>query len=713
MGKKAKGKKTKARSKTGGVTSKKDSFRLAEECSHRGDYASAQEHCTRALGNPAICTQYGKARIYLHRMNANWMLCNYEKVLQDADRLLAIDSCNQSFIIFKIEALIRCRSYAEVCEFIDAQLTSAALQRTQKIKGDADTPTTDTETETQKETKKTDTETEKASTHSTLPSPAAQAQAEQTYLGDSSAAPSSLQSASAARIPLREQVQTMLSAKTTPMPDHTEQQKADVYSAAAAPVVATKDANSGEDFLAKADGYESESGSSQSGGEEGSGTLDDFAASLCGLREIAHQQKLYDDLYRMENTRVLYPVGPSEEGKPSKGFKGVFAQRGLSKRSSVWTEKPLLCTQKPTNKLDVLACEHCLRFLGMWKKPLSSPSALPSFPLSPHLTPSPSKEPVRCPNGCASVYCSEECARQALSSHHRLLCVSSSGVDLSSVGQCESTAERAHALQQLEQFANETTWRFHLASRIIASAVYKYQQLESQQSQSQSQSTKSTDSSFPSTSSAGPSHHQTTTASATATAEAAEGDPDLLSKAVHPYSMFCSARWENFSQYDPQSGLSEHNDNGVTGMDHLAKIKGGVIDGAMKLLRKALFYEACRPLFSVRYLSRLLGMMDMNVTDVEAFPDPTQRKSLSETLGCSLDEIPTSIGSGLFLRHSCLNHSCRPNCTVIGGLLTSQCAEIRIEVKRDIPAGEELVISYIDEQLPLMHRQSALQGSYL
>ncbi|KAI3629590.1 hypothetical protein MIR68_012412 [Amoeboaphelidium protococcarum] len=51
-------------------------------------------------------------------------------------------------------------------------------------------------------------------------------------------------------------------------------------------------------------------------------------------------------------------------------------------------------------------------------------------------------------------------------------------------------------------------------------------------------------------------------------------------------------------------------------------------------------------------------------------------------------------GSGLYLMHSKLNHSCVPNAQV---LFTENNSNLRVVALRDIAAGEEICISYIDD----------------
>ena len=66
-------------------------------------------------------------------------------------------------------------------------------------------------------------------------------------------------------------------------------------------------------------------------------------------------------------------------------------------------------------------------------------------------------------------------------------------------------------------------------------------------------------------------------------------------------------------------------------------------------------------------------------------------------------------GTALYLLHSCINHSCVPSADVV---FLSDDAEISLVANRDIAAGEEIEIAYIDEGLPYAERQAILARNY-
>ena len=79
---------------------------------------------------------------------------------------------------------------------------------------------------------------------------------------------------------------------------------------------------------------------------------------------------------------------------------------------------------------------------------------------------------------------------------------------------------------------------------------------------------------------------------------------------------------------------------------------------------------------------------------------------ISEALGDTYDQACE--GSAFYALQSCINHSCDPNAHAMKGPEDEDgCAVVL--AKRDIAAGEEVTISYIDEALSFEERQAALR----
>jgi hypothetical protein len=116
--------------------------------------------------------------------------------------------------------------------------------------------------------------------------------------------------------------------------------------------------------------------------------------------------------------------------------------------------------------------------------------------------------------------------------------------------------------------------------------------------------------------------------------------------------------------------------------------------------------------FELEYYDRLVGSLDWNGANIEAVPPPELRKRMVASFGCGEDELPRTEGNALFVVHSCLNHSCRPNAQVVGGLKDCLDARIKVEAIRPIVKGEEVTISYIDTRLPTEERRKTLKACY-
>jgi SET domain-containing protein len=96
-------------------------------------------------------------------------------------------------------------------------------------------------------------------------------------------------------------------------------------------------------------------------------------------------------------------------------------------------------------------------------------------------------------------------------------------------------------------------------------------------------------------------------------------------------------------------------------------------------------------------------------------PTKEVRTKLCKEYGCTDEEAPASIGNGIFLIHSCLNHSCKPNAEVVGGLADTNDTQIKVVALRNIKKGEEITISYIEQpnKKDVAERRKELKGTYL
>ena len=78
---------------------------------------------------------------------------------------------------------------------------------------------------------------------------------------------------------------------------------------------------------------------------------------------------------------------------------------------------------------------------------------------------------------------------------------------------------------------------------------------------------------------------------------------------------------------------------------------------------------------------------------------------LDQLVAETIEQLGGFVGSGLYRRLSAINHSCAPNCSVE---FVSWNAEVSLMATQAIPAGEELFITYCDEQLPVEERWAEL-----
>lgn len=65
---------------------------------------------------------------------------------------------------------------------------------------------------------------------------------------------------------------------------------------------------------------------------------------------------------------------------------------------------------------------------------------------------------------------------------------------------------------------------------------------------------------------------------------------------------------------------------------------------------------------------------------------------------------------GLYALHSHMNHSCEPNVSVRHLDQRTALARITVIANCDIRVGEELLVTYVNPQIPYRMRQNELQG---
>lgn len=69
-------------------------------------------------------------------------------------------------------------------------------------------------------------------------------------------------------------------------------------------------------------------------------------------------------------------------------------------------------------------------------------------------------------------------------------------------------------------------------------------------------------------------------------------------------------------------------------------------------------------------------------------------------------ELPPFSGTALYALVCTMNHSCAPNVKVV---FPSGTHDASVVALKDIPPGQELCVSYIDESLPFEERTTSLR----
>ncbi|KAG1680830.1 hypothetical protein FOA52_008163 [Chlamydomonas sp. UWO 241] len=101
----------------------------------------------------------------------------------------------------------------------------------------------------------------------------------------------------------------------------------------------------------------------------------------------------------------------------------------------------------------------------------------------------------------------------------------------------------------------------------------------------------------------------------------------------------------------------------------------------------------------VEWYVRVLSTLHVNVFRVGCVLPPSRDTQFG----------PATSGSAAFMLASLLNHSCEPNIEVVFRRNSSVAS---FTAARDIGAGEQLFVSYLDEGLPLAARRSHLEFGY-
>lgn len=287
---------------------------------------------------------------------------------------------------------------------------------------------------------------------------------------------------------------------------------------------------------------------------------------------------------------------------------------------------------------------------------------------------------VSCPGGCREAYyCSKSCAELDWEVFHSLLCTGEKSESLS-----------REALLEFIQHANETNDIFLVAAKAISFTILKYRKLKAAHLEEQVKGTAAND--FD------------------------NSNMSLLLEAWKPISMGYKKRWwdcialpDDIESCDSVAFRMQIRELAFT---------------SLQLLKAAIFDEECAPLFSLEIFGHIIGMFELNnldlvvaspVEDYFLYIDelPVHEKAEAETTTRPIleslgdDYSVCCEGTAFFPLQSCMNHSCCPNAKAFKRE-EDRDGQATIISLQPICIGEEVTISYIDEDLPYKEREALL-----
>ncbi|XP_044501289.1 histone-lysine N-methyltransferase ATXR2 isoform X2 [Mangifera indica] len=422
--------------------------------------------------------------------------------------------------------------------------------------------------------------------------------------------------------------------------------------------------------------------------------------------------------------------------------KGVYAQLDLREDELVLKDQMLFGIQHSSNKVDCLVCSFCFRFIGSIELQIGRKLYLKSLGVSandccdmetssqasnnccdtdssdmenesemknhqnlencvstssnvnislpkgvveslmndefalPYSNKFPLPSAVSCPGGCKEAYyCSKSCAETDWELFHSILCTGE-----------RSESPSREALAKFIQHTNGTNDIFLLAAKAISFTILRYRKLKA-------------------------AHLKR---GKCISPDALDGsDLSLLLEAWKPISFGYKRRWWDCIALPDDV---DHSDE--------ASFRMQIKELAFTLLKAAIFDKECEALFSLDIYGHIIGMFELNnldlvvaspVEDFFLYIDdlPYAKKKEAELITRPiLDALGDDYsiccqGTAFFPLQSCMNHSCCPNVKAFKRE-EDRDGQATIIALRPISKGEEVTISYIDEDLPYEERQALL-----
>ncbi|BDA42304.1 probable SET and MYND domain-containing protein 5 [Coccomyxa sp. Obi] len=424
--------------------------------------------------------------------------------------------------------------------------------------------------------------------------------------------------------------------------------------------------------------------------------------------------------------------------------RGLFASKDFAEEELIFKEPPLVGAQHTSNRADALVCSHCFSFIGsigiqiahrlLSRKDAEPIDVNPDYLRSlwsgvaelPYSNRFPLRKLVTCIGGCTdSVYCSEECAAANWAAHHQLLCCGpraqpspvmppaeteqprrrssfeafrESRERLQTQGLYSMTPpvrreapniDKADAIRMFKEHADETNDAFHIAAQVVAGTLLRADELLSSNS----------------------------------TPGSAESSEDrswtALQRAWRPYAAAWKAPWWECVAI-PED---------VTDADAFRSDLRELASDSLELLKAFLYDDRFPGLFHLDVYGSIVGMFELNNLDLfvaspvedyfelchgedsslsaeEQHLTQLTTRPLLDALGEAYDAACE--GSAFYALQSCCNHSCAPNAHAFKRAHIDTDGSAVVLAKRAIASGEEVCLSYIDEDAPYHERRAAL-----
>lgn len=338
--------------------------------------------------------------------------------------------------------------------------------------------------------------------------------------------------------------------------------------------------------------------------------------------------------------------------------KGVIALQPYKHGDVVFRERPLVChrniMQTSQTALDLKSCAHCMRtFIDLkW------------FGLA-HDAFATVQNPVSCEHCRKETYCSDECCNEAWNKYHRILCIGP-----------VSTHETEQPLQILQLLAEDTRRTNPLLiARMFAMVLIAAMEDDKDPCRMFDRFVQEE---LP---------HGRDTLALQLIEEHLQGK--LSADKKHLID-----KWVTLSRYRRFNGLIQRNASTINPISDLQRY---VQDMDPE--------NDARQISTLRALWHKLHEGTLDTIDHLSAKDIQQAILLSQVTS----QQWTILGTGAFIVHNCMNHSCRPCVTNVSSGTSN---ELQVVALRPIEPGDELTISYIDETLPIEQRQALLWQQY-